>query len=146
VWRRRVSHNWLRRRNSWRVASPDNCDSFPYKGLVWHFMDTEGSAVDIRAEIEKRITRGECFSTSVEVPLTDDCKKILNLAVEESDRLGHPHVGTEHVLLGMLLVESSLAAQILAETGIKPQPIREQLGRPLSPMLPKRGLDQAQSG
>ncbi|MGA7855316.1 MAG: Clp protease N-terminal domain-containing protein [Candidatus Acidiferrales bacterium] len=99
------------------------------KGLLWHFMDAEGSGIDIRAKIEKRVVRGECFSTSVEVPLADDCKNILNLAVEESDRLGHQHVGTEHLLLGMLLVESSLAAQILTETGIKPEPVRAQLSK-----------------
>jgi ketosteroid isomerase-like protein len=99
------------------------------KGLLWHFMDAEGSGIDIRAKIEKRVARGESFSTSVVVPLTDESKKILNLAVEESDRLGHPHIGTEHLLLGMLLVESSLAAQILTETGIKLKPVREQLSK-----------------
>ncbi len=99
------------------------------KGLLWRFMDAEGSGIDIRAKIEKRVARGECFSTSVEVPLADDSRHILNLAVEESDRLGHPHIGTEHLLLGMLLVESSLAAQILTETGIKPEPVREQLSK-----------------
>jgi ketosteroid isomerase-like protein len=99
------------------------------KDLLWHFMDAEGSGIDIRAKIEKRVARGDSFSTSVEVPLTDESKKILNLAVEESDRLGNPHIGTEHLLLGMLLVESSLAAQILTETGIKPEPVREQLSK-----------------
>jgi ketosteroid isomerase-like protein len=99
------------------------------KGIVWHFMDAEGSEIDIRAKIEKRVPRGECFSTSVEVPLAGDCKDILNLAVEESDRLGHPHVGTEHLLLGMLLLESSLAAQILTETGIKPEAVRELVSK-----------------
>jgi hypothetical protein len=99
------------------------------KGLLWHFMDPEGSGIDIRAKIEKRVARGECFRTSVEVPLADDCKRILNLAVEESDRLVHPHIGTEHLLLGMLLVESSLAAQILTETGIKLEPVREQVAK-----------------
>jgi ketosteroid isomerase-like protein len=97
------------------------------KGLLWHFMDAEGSGIDIRAEIEKRVTRRECFSTTVEVPLAHDCQRILTLALDESDRLGHQHVGTEHVLLGMLLVESSLAFQILTETGIKREPLREQL-------------------
>jgi ketosteroid isomerase-like protein len=99
------------------------------KALLWHFMDKDGSAIDIRAEIEKRAARRECFSTTVEVPLADDCKKILTLAVDESDMLGHPHVGTEHVLLAMLLVGSSLAAQILTQTGIKIEPLREQLAK-----------------
>jgi len=99
------------------------------KALLWHFMDKAGSAVDIRAEIEKRVTRGECFSTSIEVPLAVDCQKIFTLAVDESDRLGHPHVGTEHLLLGILLLESSIASKILTETGIKLEPLRAQLAK-----------------
>ncbi len=103
------------------------------KSLLWRFMDAEGSANDLRAEVEKRITRGEVFSTSIEVPLAHDSKRILTLAMDESDRLGHQHVGTEHLLLGMLLAESSVAAQILTETGVKPEAVRAQLSKaPLS--------------
>jgi uncharacterized protein (TIGR02246 family) len=99
------------------------------KGLLLHFMDPERRAIDIPVEIEKRVTRRESFSTSVEVPLSNDSKKLLHLAMEESDRLGHSQVGTEHVLLGMLLVESSLASQILTELGVKPGPVREQVAK-----------------
>lgn len=80
---------------------------------------------EIRAEIERRITRRERISVSVEVPLTAECKKILNLAAEESERLGHRHIGTEHMLLGILRVEGSLAAQILIAKGLKPDAVRE---------------------
>jgi ketosteroid isomerase-like protein len=89
----------------------------------------KGPVRSVRAEVEKRVTRSECFSTTIETPLAEDCKKILTLAVDESDRLGHPHVGTEHVLLGMLLVESSLASQILTKTGIKLESLRQQLAK-----------------
>jgi uncharacterized protein (TIGR02246 family) len=99
------------------------------KGLLLHFFDPEKRVIDIRAEIEKRVTRGQSFPTSVEVPLSKDSKKLLHLAMEESDSLGHSHVGTEHVLLGMLLVESSLAAQILKELGVKPESVREQIAK-----------------
>ena len=40
---------------------------------------------EIRSEIEKRTTRGERFRTSVEVPLSAECKKVLTLAVETSE-------------------------------------------------------------
>jgi ketosteroid isomerase-like protein len=103
------------------------------KRLLCHFMDAEGSGDDLRAQIEKRITPREVFSTSIEVPLAHDSKRILTLAMDESDRLGHPHVGTEHLLLGMLSAEGAVAAQILTETGIKPEAVRAQLSKaPLS--------------
>jgi hypothetical protein len=92
---------------------------------------------DIRTEIERHITRRERISTSVEVPLTNECKKVLTLAAEEADRLGHRHVGTEHVLVAMLRVEGSLAARLLRERGLKPEAIREQLAKTPVSVSPK---------
>lgn len=82
---------------------------------------------EIRSEIEKRITRGERISTSVEVPLSAECKKVLNLAGETADKLGHRGVGTEHLLIAILRVESSMAAQILIARGINTVPIQAEI-------------------
>ena len=57
---------------------------------------------EIRAEIEQHITRRERISTSVEVPLNVESQEVLHLTGEQAERLGHPHIGTEHVLLGLL--------------------------------------------
>jgi ATP-dependent Clp protease ATP-binding subunit ClpC len=54
---------------------------------------------EIRTEIEGQITQRERISTSVEVPLTEECKTALHLAAEESERLAQRCVGTEHLLL-----------------------------------------------
>jgi hypothetical protein len=81
----------------------------------------------IRAEIEGQITQRERISTSVEVPLTEESKKALNFAAEESERLAQRHIGTEHLLLGMLRVEGSLANKLLRKRGLKAEAIREQL-------------------
>src|SRR5712692_2248272 len=50
---------------------------------------------EIRAEIEKRITRRECIPTNVKVPLAAECKKILTLAAESAETLGHRPVVEE---------------------------------------------------
>jgi hypothetical protein len=84
---------------------------------------------EIRAEIEGQITQRERISTSVEVPLTEECKTALHLAAEESERLAQLYIGTQHLLLGMLRVEGSLAAKLLGKRGLKPEAIREQLAR-----------------
>jgi hypothetical protein len=114
--------------------------------LEMRFLGPDSSIEQIRTEIEKRITRGERFGTSVEVPLSKEAKKILNLAAEEAERLGHGYVGTEHMLLGMLQVDGSLAAQVLRGRRPNPSEIREQLANtpgvqkaripPRSPALP----------
>jgi len=88
---------------------------------------------EIRAEIERRITRGERIAVSVEVPISAECKTVLTLAAEWSERLSHRQVDTEHLLIGILNVEGSLAAQILTARGLKPQTIQEQLAKAASP-------------
>jgi hypothetical protein len=84
---------------------------------------------EIRTEIEKHITRHERVSTSVEMPLTDESKKILELAAEESKRLGHLHIGTAHLLLGMFRMESSLAGKLLRARGVNMEALEEQLAK-----------------
>ncbi len=97
--------------------------------LVTRFLGPTSIAAEIRTEIESQIGQRERISTSVEVPLTSECKKVLTLAAEEADRLGHRYVGTEHVLVAMLGVEGSLAAKLLRERGFKPETIRVQLAK-----------------
>jgi hypothetical protein len=88
---------------------------------------------EIRAEIEKRITRGERIATSVEVPLSVECKKILTLAAETSERLDHRKVDSVHLLIGILRLEGSLAAQILILRGLNAGPILAAVAREPSP-------------
>jgi ATP-dependent Clp protease ATP-binding subunit ClpC len=97
--------------------------------LFSRFLGPSSIAADIRSEIERHTTSRERISTSVEVPLTNECKKVLNLAAEESDRLGHRHIGTEHFLVALLAVEGSFAARLLLERGLKAPAIREQLAK-----------------
>src|ERR1700738_840226 len=84
---------------------------------------------EIRDEIEKVIHRGTRVSTSVEIPLSGDSKKVLQFASEEAERLANRRVGTEHILLGILRVEKSLAATLLTARGAKADAIREQIAK-----------------
>ncbi|MBV9885165.1 MAG: ATP-dependent Clp protease ATP-binding subunit [Acidobacteria bacterium] len=84
---------------------------------------------DIRSEIEQHIARRERVPTHIEIPLTAECKKALNLASEEAQRLAHRHVDTQHVLLGMMRVDGSLAAQLLQAAGLRAEAIREKVSR-----------------
>src|SRR6266568_3033686 len=99
------------------------------KALANRFLRQQGSIESIRKEIEARITIRERISTSVEVPLSAECKRILNMAAEEAERLGHKHVGTEHLLLGILREEKCFGSEILAERGLRLSSLREELAR-----------------
>jgi ATP-dependent Clp protease ATP-binding subunit ClpC len=87
---------------------------------------------DIRREIEGRTLVREKVSTSVELPFSEKTKRALNFAAEESERLLHKHIGTEHILLGLLSEEKSIAAEILREHGLRPGMVREELAHGFS--------------
>ncbi len=72
------------------------------RALAKWFPGEKNVDAEIRREIEARITPRERISTSVEVPLTSECKKILDRAGETADRLGHRWVETEHLLIAIL--------------------------------------------
>jgi Protein of unknown function (DUF1572)/Clp amino terminal domain, pathogenicity island component len=54
---------------------------------------------------------------------------VLAYAAEEAERLSHRHIGTEHLLLGLLREEKCFAAEILEERGLRLPAIREELQR-----------------
>lgn len=83
----------------------------------------------IRKEIEGRTLLREKISTSVELPLAPETKRVLAYAHEESDRLQHRHIGTEHLLLGLLREDRSMAAEILYERGLRLNAVREEIAR-----------------
>jgi hypothetical protein len=55
--------------------------------------------------------------TKGHMPFTAGAKKVRDLTVRESLRLGHNYVGTEHLLLGILSADNEPAARILTSFG-----------------------------
>ena len=56
-------------------------------------------------------------STSIDIPMEEEVKRILQHAATESAKLNHKHVGAEHLLLGMLKEDQGLAGRLLREAG-----------------------------
>jgi ATP-dependent Clp protease ATP-binding subunit ClpC len=79
----------------------------------------------LRAEMEARGPSGEKQVTPIEIPFSEEAKKVLACAEEEAERLLHPHVSDEHILLGLLRVEDSSAGRLLAEKGMRLYALRE---------------------
>jgi ATP-dependent Clp protease ATP-binding subunit ClpC len=81
----------------------------------------------IRQQIDAATSKREQIPTSVDLPLSNESKRVLAYAAEEAERLSHRHIGTEHLFLGLLREERSFAAQLLREHGVKLEAVREQL-------------------
>ncbi len=84
----------------------------------------------IRSQIEPQSPLREKISTSVDLPLNGESKRALAFAAEESLRLGHQHIGPDHLLLGLLREEKSLAADLLQQHGVTIATVRERLQHP----------------
>ena len=98
------------------------------KGLTARiFSRAHLSLETIRKEIEGRTAFREKISTAVEIPFSPEVKRALNFAAEESDRLFHNYIGTEHLLLGILREERCAAAVMLMERGMRLQTVRENI-------------------
>src|SRR5690242_9724813 len=99
------------------------------KALTNRFLRSHASIESIRKQVEGHIPVREKVSTSVELPLSQECKRVLAYAAEEAERLAHKHIGTEHLLLGLLREDKSFAAEILHERGLRLSTLREELSR-----------------
>ena len=85
-----------------------------------------------RIEVDKIIGRGS-GDFGVEIPFTPRTKRIWSqLSVEESHRLGHNYIGTEHLLLGLDREGEGVAFRVLQALGVELQTIRPQVIRMLN--------------
>ena len=79
----------------------------------------------VRQEIEKMVGIGDTIMLLGEIPFTPRAKAVLEFSVEESQILGTEHIGTEHILLGLIHEEEGMAGKILENLGLSLPAIRE---------------------
>jgi ATP-dependent Clp protease ATP-binding subunit ClpA len=68
--------------------------------------------------------------------LTDEAKKVVELSIEAARKLGHPYVGTEHLLLGLIQCQEGLALEILKRLNVNPDEIVKQTNNLLQELPP----------
>src|ERR1700735_1369715 len=64
---------------------------------------------------------------------TARARSVVVLAQEESRRLGHNHIGTEHLLLGLLAEREGVAARALESLGVTLDAARQQVREIVGP-------------
>lgn len=72
---------------------------------------------------------------------TPSAKRVLEAAVDVAGRMSHEYVGTEHLLLALVLDSESIASQVLSEMGVDPEKaeaaVQALLAEEASPPEPK---------
>ena len=81
----------------------------------------------VRAEVERLVEQGTSPVSSSQLPFTPRAKRVLELALEEAQNLGHNYIGTEHLLLGLIRESDGPAAHVLQNLGVKPEEVREEV-------------------
>jgi tRNA (adenine37-N6)-methyltransferase len=79
----------------------------------------------VRGTIEQQVQQRERLAASVEIPFSPATKKILTFASTEADALNQPDIRSEHLLLGILREEDSIAARYLHSAGVRLKAVRE---------------------
>jgi hypothetical protein len=108
------------------------------KSVTSRFLRTHEVVESIRKQVEAHGVVREKISTSVDLPLSNEGKRILAYAAEEAERLSHKHIGTEHLFLGILREKDCFAAQLLNERGIHLKDVRARMqAEPVEEILPR---------
>jgi hypothetical protein len=97
------------------------------KALASRFLRSHTAVESIRQQIEGHSTPREKVSTSVDLPLSHECKRVLAYGAEEAMGLNHKHIGTEHLLLGLLREKECFAARLLSQHGLTLDSVRDEV-------------------
>ncbi len=84
---------------------------------------------NIRRDIEERVVVRDRIPQSSELHLSNATKQVLFYANDESRQLKNRHIGPEHLLLGIIREEKSIAAEILFGYGLRQNDIRDEMLR-----------------
>jgi ATP-dependent Clp protease ATP-binding subunit ClpC len=84
----------------------------------------------VRAQVARIVGQGDAAAAG-QIPCAPRAKKVLDLALREALSLGHNHIGTEHILLGLARENDGVAMQILRDSGVGAERIHDEVARTL---------------
>jgi len=98
-------------------------------GLAARVLDNLGVDIGrVRQTIESVLGRSEVIGFQQKIP-TSRVKKVIEISFEEAQRMGHNYVGTEHLLLGLMIEGEGIAAHVLADLGVTLASVRQETER-----------------
>ena len=97
------------------------------EGVAAKALESLGISLDaVRQQVKEIIGQGQ-QAPSGHIPFTPRAKKVMELSLRESLQLGHNHIGTEHILLGLIREGDGVAAQVLVRLGADLNRVRLQV-------------------
>ena len=78
----------------------------------------------VRRQVVARYGQGE-NTPSAHIPFSTDSKKIFEYSLRESLGLGHTHIGTKHLVLGLISDTSGGTNEVLTALGVGTDAVRK---------------------
>jgi ATP-dependent Clp protease ATP-binding subunit ClpA len=98
-------------------------------GLAAKVLDNLGVEIgSVRQAIESVLGRNELIKVHQIIP-TSRVKKVIEISFEEARRMGHNYVGTEHLLLALLIEGEGIAGHVLNDLGVTLDSARREIER-----------------
>jgi hypothetical protein len=115
------------------------------EALARRFLRTDAAVGSIRNQVRSHSTAGGQTTPGRDLTLSKLGKWVLAYAAEEAERRSDQHIGTEHLLVGLLLAEDTFAAEILRTHGLSVSIIRKDLKAIDSPSQAPESLDTSRA-
>ena len=113
------------------------------EGVAARVLDSLGVELSkARTAVEFIVGRGDSTTSPSEITLSPRTKKVIELGIDEARKLGHSHVGTEHLLLGLVREGQSVGAGVIESLGVSLEQIRHRVIE----VLGKQGTDMTIAG
>src|SRR5437763_2810461 len=117
------------------------------EGVAARVLDSLGVELSkVRTAVEFIIGRGDSTTSPSEITLSPRTKKVIELAIDEARKLGHSHVGTEHLLLGLVREGEGIASGVLESLGVSLEKVRHQVIATLGQQHPQAAETAAAGG
>jgi ATP-dependent Clp protease ATP-binding subunit ClpC len=117
------------------------------EGVAARVLDSLGVELSkVRTAVEFIIGRGDSTTSPSEITLSPRTKKVIELAIDEARKLGHSHVGTEHLLLGLVREGEGIASGVLESLGVSLEKVRHQVIATLGQQHPQAAGEAAPAG
>ncbi len=117
----RQNHNYIGTEHLLAALLRD--DTVAARALAWCGIEL----TRVRTAIEFTIGRGDQTTSPSEITLSPRTKKVIELAIDESRRMGQSHVGAEHILLGLLREGEGIASGVIESLGVSLPTLRTKV-------------------
>jgi ATP-dependent Clp protease ATP-binding subunit ClpC len=110
------------------------------------YLGDGSSEGEIREAVVRAASVRPPISTSIDLPLSNECKRILAYSADEAERFEHHNIDTDHLLLGILREGTCFAARLLVDRGLQLEQARILLRSSERPVEKRSGIGSGAPG